>query len=100
VNQRIDDLRDEIEVRFHCRAEHTDSTPVVHLQPGGSAWRGVVETFNLVGHVSASRCFAWTETSGPFPRHVLVLEQAAANSPHEAVAKELKQRSALFSRPA
>ena len=39
---------------------HTASVPVREVFQGQTAWEGVVEVFDLIGHPKAQRCYAWT----------------------------------------
>lgn len=43
-----------------CDALHTASVPVHEVFQGQTAWEGVVEVFDLIGHPKAKRCYAWT----------------------------------------
>jgi hypothetical protein len=43
-----------------CDALHTGSVPVKEVFQGQTAWEGVVEVFDLIGHPKAKRCYAWT----------------------------------------
>ena len=83
MNPQVDRLRDTIELKHHCRAEHVASTPVV--VGGPRRWEGVVETFELVGHPEARRCYAWSSIEKGLREYVVVLEAPAVESPHSAV---------------
>ena len=43
-----------------CDALHAASVPVHEVFQGQTAWEGVVEVFDLIGHPKAKRCYAWT----------------------------------------
>ena len=43
-----------------CDALHSASVPVHEVFQGQTAWEGVVEVFDLIGHPKAKRCYAWT----------------------------------------
>lgn len=58
-------------------------------------WHGVVEVFDLVGHPSASRCYAWAYQRDGKERRVVVLHAGPIDSPRRAVQAALvhQQRS-------
>jgi hypothetical protein len=64
VNQRIEKLKDTIELNHHCRAEHVDSKAVIEMAGEKTVWEGVVEVFELVGHGEAKRCYGWLSKIG------------------------------------
>ena len=43
-----------------CDALHSASVPVHEVFQGQTAWQGIVEVFDLIGHPKAKRCYAWT----------------------------------------
>jgi hypothetical protein len=84
VKQRVEKLQDAIELGHHCRAEHVDSSLVTDMS-GGKVWEGLVEIFELVGHESAGRCYAWFAKDGSRSQPVMVLELPPVRSPQTAV---------------
>lgn len=76
-----------------CGALHVCSNVVSVLLSGGRWWSGEVETFQLVGHPQAQRCFAWGFYEGRrFLAHAL-LDQPPIDSPSAAVMSILSIRS-------
>ena len=94
MNQRIDSIRDVIESTYHCRAEHITSTPIAGRF--GDNQVCVVETFELVGHPGASRCYGWSIIENGTRRHRAILEIPPIDSPQSAltsvVAADAKNR--------
>jgi hypothetical protein len=84
----IDELRDIIRQLHNAEATHVESVPVKEEFKGRTVWDGVVEVFDLVGHPTAHRVYAWAhETDDPAKpiRHVTVLHQHPIKSAHDAV---------------
>src|SRR5260370_8287048 len=89
----IDELRDVIRRLHGVEATHLESVPVKEMHQGKTVWEGVVEVFELHGHPTASRLYAWShETDDPAKprRHVTVLHSHPIISPFLAV------RAAIF----
>jgi hypothetical protein len=81
------ELRMAIERMHGGSATLAQSVPVRETFEGKTVWEGVVHVFDLAGHPTATRAYAW-----PFPaegsdqlRIVAVLHTARINSPLEAV---------------
>lgn len=95
MSERIANLQSAIETMHKCKARHVESVPVIELFRGKVAWDGVVETFELVGHPMAKRCYAWSYVENDEPQYVTVLEIPPVDSAHTAVqiaiAAEAKQ---------
>lgn len=76
-----------------CGALHVCSNVVSVLLSGGRWWSGEVETFQLVGHRQAQRCYAWGFYEGRrFMAHA-ILEQSPVDSPSAAVMSMLSVRT-------
>ena len=72
----IEEMRDVIRRLHGADAEHVGSVPVKEMFRGRTVWDGVVEVFDLYGHPTASKLYAWThDTDDPKTprRHVTVL---------------------------
>lgn len=53
---------------------------------GQTIWEATVEVFDLAGHPTAKRCYAWSHaTTGKKRRFVAVLHQGPVDSPEKAV---------------
>jgi hypothetical protein len=85
MSERIDQLREAVEVMHGCKAQHEKSVPVVEMFGTKTVWEGVVESFAITGHPKAKRCYAWSFLEGNEPRYVTVLEIPPVESPQTAV---------------
>ena len=84
----IEELRDVIRKLHGVESKHVERVPVREIFQGKTVWDGVVEVFELIGHPTASRLYAWShETDDPErpKRHVTVLHADAVTSPLLAV---------------
>jgi hypothetical protein len=82
-----DQLRDAVQNMHGGTATLAQSVPIREIFEGQVVWEGVVHVFDLAGHPTATRAYAW-----PFPakdsdrlRIVAVLHTDRINSPIEAV---------------
>src|SRR5437868_15421689 len=90
----IEELRDVIRRLHGAEATHVESVPVKEMFKGDTVWEGIVEVFDLVGHPTASRVYAWThDTSDPNNprRHVTVLHLHPIKSAQDAVKAAIVQ---------
>ncbi|MDP3073957.1 MAG: hypothetical protein Q8N18_26975 [Opitutaceae bacterium] len=74
MSDRIEKLRDAVQVMHRCSATHAQSVPVREMFGGKVAWEGVVEAFTITGHPKAKRCYAWSYQDGKETQFVTVLE--------------------------
>lgn len=58
----ITDLQKAITHLHGCKAEHVASVPVVEKLRDKVVWEGHVEVFDITGHKTAKRCYAWSHT--------------------------------------
>ncbi len=62
------------------------AVPVREAFEGKTVWEGVVQVFDLIGHPTARRAYAWSyETDEGKTRSVAVLHQGPVDSPRKAV---------------
>ena len=62
----IEELQDVIKKLHNAEARHLESVPVKETHKGQTVWEGAVEVFELIGHPTASRAYAWAhETDDP-----------------------------------
>jgi len=88
--------------RLHgVESEHVESVPVVENFKGQTIWEGIVEVFDLKGHETAHRVYAWAhDTDDPeHPRrHVTVLHlhpiKSAQDAVRIAIAQEIRSLGA------
>jgi hypothetical protein len=84
-NEYIAKLQDHIRAAHGCEALHVSTNRVRALWDFRLAWQGDVETFDLIGHPAATRCYVWTYEEGDPPRIAAVLELPPVDSPYTAV---------------
>jgi hypothetical protein len=69
-----------------AKAEHVESVSVHETFQGQTVWDGTVEVFDLAGHASATRAYAWShEGDSGGRRYVAVLHVPPVDSPVNAV---------------
>jgi len=85
MSERIENLRIGIETMHDCKAVHERSVPVVEMFGKKTVWEGVVESFALMGHAKAKRCYAWCYQNKGETQYVNVLEIPPVTSPQTAV---------------
>ena len=56
----IKDLQKAIVDLHGCKSTWVESVPVKEVFEGETAWEGVVGVFDLQGHPTAKRCYAWS----------------------------------------
>lgn len=58
-------LVEAIRNAHHAEATFVEAVPVVERFQGTTVWEGVVSVFDLAGHPSVKRAYAWTSTVPP-----------------------------------
>lgn len=83
----IGQLRDAVQNMHGGTATLVQSVPVREVFQGKTVWEGVVHVFDLAGHPTATRAYAWSFSAegSDKPRYVAVLHTDRINSPLEAV---------------
>ena len=78
-----------------CESSWVESVAVREMFGQDVVWEGVVEVFDLVGHPTAERCYAWSHTidDSEKRRYVAVLHEGAVDSPQAAVRAAIVQES-------
>ncbi|HVI09644.1 MAG TPA: hypothetical protein VND65_15250 [Candidatus Binatia bacterium] len=92
----IQELRQVIKQLHGAEATHIESVPVKETFRGETVWEGVVEVFDLAGHATAHRVYAWAhETDDPNKpvRHVTVLHLHPVKSAQDAVRAAIMQEA-------
>ena len=88
----ITELQEAIRKLHGCGSTWVESVPVKETFQGQPVWEGVVEVFELKGHPTAKRCYAWShETDQGKRRFVAVLQQGPVDSPEKAVRAAIVQ---------
>jgi hypothetical protein len=81
-----DDLKRAVESEHGCIAVLAQSVPVRERFGNQSVWDGIVHIFDLEGHSTAKRAYAWSSLQGEGERRfVTVLHLPPITSPKEAV---------------
>jgi hypothetical protein len=84
----LEELRDVIRRVHGVESTHVESVSVKEMFQGSTVWEGVVEVFDLIGHPTAVRAYAWShDTDDPAnpKRHVTVLHLHPIKSAEDAV---------------
>lgn len=55
-----DQLRSIVETQHGCPSRLVEAVAVSEAFEGRTAWKGMVHIFDLQGHRSANRCYAWS----------------------------------------
>ncbi len=76
-----------------CDSVYVESVPVYEVFQGQTAWKGIVEVFDLLGHTKAKRCFAWQYEEGKEIKTVAVLQIPPVDSPETAVKVAIATKS-------
>lgn len=81
------DLQQAVERMHHCTARLLQSVPVSEEFEGKTVWEGVVHVFDLEGHPTATRAYAWSSSieGSDKRRFFTVLHQPPVTSPLDAV---------------
>jgi hypothetical protein len=90
----LEELRDTIRREHGVEPTFVESVPVKEALEGTTAWEGVVEVFDLIGHPTAVRVYAWSHDTGDPAnptRHITVLHSPPIRSPEEAVKAAILQ---------
>jgi hypothetical protein len=82
-----DQLREAVERMHGGSATFTQSVPVRETFEGNVVWEGVVHVFELAGHPTAARAYAWSSPieGSSRRRFFAVLHQSPVDSPQAAV---------------
>lgn len=79
-------LVDAIRHMHGCEATFVESVPVRETFNGAVVWDGEVQVFELRGHLTATRAYAWSHaTEGERTRFYAVLHAPPVDSPLAAV---------------
>jgi hypothetical protein len=89
------ELRDVVERRQGCPAQLVEAVPVSVSFEGRPVWQGVVHIFDLRGHRSADRCYAWSSPveGSDKRRFFAVLHTPPITSPADAVRAAIQEPS-------
>jgi hypothetical protein len=87
VSAEYDQLRETVEKMHGGTAALVQSVPVRETFDGKPVWEGVVHVFDLAGHPTATRAYAWSSPieGSTKRRFFAVLHQPPVDSPQAAV---------------
>lgn len=68
-----------------CEAKHVETVPVIERFHGNTVLEGEVEVFDIIGHPTAKRGYAWAYDKAKGSEIVAVLELPPVISPRTAV---------------
>ena len=94
MTEYIQELRDVIRRLHGADASHVESVAVKESWLGKTVWDGVVEVFDLMGHPTAHRVYAWAhDTDDPNNprRYVTILHVHPIKSAQDAVRAAIVQ---------
>jgi hypothetical protein len=96
VEVDANELRDAVERLHGCPAQLVEAVPLSESFEGQPVWHGVVHVFDLGGHRSADRCYAWSsQIEGSDQRRFFaVLHTPPVASPADAVRAVIVQEPA------
>src|SRR5437763_6309950 len=82
-----DQLREAVEKMHGGTATLAQSVPIRETFEGKTVWEGVVHVFDLAGHPTATRAYAWSSPieGSTKRRFFAVLHQPPVDSPQAAV---------------
>ena len=90
----LEELREVIRRLHGADSTYVESVPVTEVFKGKTVWQGVVEVFELHGHPTASRVYAWghdTDDPNRPRRHVTILHSHPIESARQAVQAAIVQ---------
>jgi hypothetical protein len=83
TKEHFERLKRTVECLHRCVAVRVASKRVKEILPGGAAWEGEVEIFDLWGHPQSKRCYGWCY--GEPEQCVTILESPEVDSVESAV---------------
>lgn len=88
------DLKVAIEAQFGGTATFIETAHVIETWRGNAVWNGTVHVFELAGHPTAKRAYAWSEPvgNGDKRQFFAVLHVAPVDSPLAAVKASIVHR--------
>lgn len=83
----VEALQEAIRNLHGCESAWLESVPVKEVFMDQPVWEGEVQVFELQGHPTATRCYAWSHAveGSERRRFVAVLHQGPVDSPQKAV---------------
>jgi hypothetical protein len=96
-----DQLRNAVERMHGGKARLAQSVPISETFGGNIVWEGVVHVFDLEGHPTATRAYAWSSPieGSDKRRFFAVLHQEPVTSPVKAVRAAIVQEARSVTKP-
>jgi hypothetical protein len=87
LKDQIPDLQRAVEHMHACQATFLEKAVVNELFQGKPVWQGIVHIFEISGHPTATRCYAWSSPigEGEKRRFFAVLDIPPITSAQDAV---------------
>lgn len=87
MEENVDELQKGIEQLQKCKANLLESAPISETFQDKTVWQGIVYVFSLIGHPTATKCYAWSSPiEGSKKRRIYtVLNVPPVDSPEKAV---------------
>ena len=100
IDASADQLKIAVERQHNCTARLAQSLPVKESHAGAVVWEGVVHVFDLEGHPTATRAYAWSSPieGSDKRRFFAVLHQGPVKSPVDAVRAAIVAEGSALSR--
>ena len=91
----VEALKEAIKNLHGCDSVWVEAVPVHETFEGETVWEGSVQVFDLKGHPTAKRCYAWSHAvdDSEKRRFVAVLHQGPIDSPQAAVRVAIVQET-------
>src|ERR1700687_4698549 len=95
-----DDLKKSVKSQHGGAATLAQSVLVKETHAGAVVWEGVVHVFDLAGHPTASRAYAWSSPieGGDKRRFFAVLHRGPVKSPVDAVRAAIVAENSIAGR--
>jgi hypothetical protein len=88
----LNKLREAVEKTHNCGATYVNSVAVAKRFQEQMTWQGIVEMFDLTGHPTAKRCYAWSYEAHGAEKFMTVLEIPPVCSAETAVKAAMADR--------
>jgi hypothetical protein len=94
IEVNTEELRTAVERMHNCRACLVELAAISESFQGRAVWQGIVHVFELTGHPTATRCYAWSSPIGESEkrRFFAVLHLPPITSAHDAVRAAIVQQ--------
>lgn len=87
VEVSVEALKEAFRNLHNCDSIWIETVLVTETFQGQTVWDGTVQVFDLIGHPTATRCYAWSHAveGSENRRFVAVLHQGPVDSPENAI---------------